>query len=359
LLPNAVPCLFRYRRSVSRGFIVVISRQQLSQAALALSRAAPGLALCGALAVLANTMASLVGTGVVWALLIGVAIATVWPPHPTFIPGIDATAKHVLRLGVALLGTQISADTLHVLDPATIMAIVGLVMMILLTGWVLAPMLGLDQELALITASSVAICGASAAVAFGLVLAPARTRERDVACTVGAVSMLSMLAMLVYPLLARVLGFDPTAAGIFLGATIQEVPHAVAAGYAMGDVSGTIATITKLLRVALLGPALMLVMGARSGSTGRAAVSMLRPPLFLVVFVLLAALNASGLLPRLVEADAGALSRFCIVAAMAAIGLKLHWRSLATYGWRPVLMLCLLSALLLALVASFLAFARS
>src|SRR5438105_1041461 len=82
---------------------------------------------------------------------------------------------------------------------------------------------------------SLRICGASAAIAYALVLAPSEERERDVACTVGVVTVLSTAAMFAYPPLALLFGFDPATTGIFLGATIQEVPHAVAAGQAGGS----------------------------------------------------------------------------------------------------------------------------
>jgi uncharacterized integral membrane protein (TIGR00698 family) len=282
------------------------------------------------------------------------ALAAVWSLPSIFAPGIDATARDLLRIGVALLGTQISAEVLHVLDPATIAVLAGSVLAILVAGRLLAPIIGIDPELALIAAGSVAICGASAALAFGLVLAQGQSRERDVACTVGAVSVLSMGAMLAYPFLARALGFDLIATGVFLGGTIQEVPHAVAAGYGIDLVTGNVATTTKLLRVAMLGPALMLVATAVRGGVGAGRMPFLLPPLFLVVFVAFAVLNVSGLLPRMVAEGAGPLSRFLVVMAMAAIGLKMQWRSLTAYGWRPVLLLLVLSALLVVLVASFL-----
>ena len=318
----------------------------------------PGLLLCAALSALAVGLASVAGSGVVWALIIGMLLAWMWTPPPRFAPGIDATARIVLRVGVALLGTQVSADVVQALDPATIAVLAGGIALILGAGVLSANVLGLGRQLALVAAASVAICGASAAVAFGYVLARIETRDRDIACTVGAVSILSMIAMLLYPQIASVLGFDAAATGIFLGGTIQEVPHAVAAGYAVDALTGSVATTAKLFRVALLGPTLMLVAtlaAARSGA-GRTATHYL--PMFLVVFVALALCNVMGLLPRAVTETSGHVSRFLLVMAMVAIGLKLEWRSIAAYGWRPVVLLVFLSALLVLLVGAFLVLTR-
>jgi uncharacterized integral membrane protein (TIGR00698 family) len=193
----------------------------------------------------------------------------------------------------------------------------------LLAERMLAPVLGISRELALVTASSVAICGASAAVAFGLAIARPETCERDIACTVGAVSVISMLAMLLYPFISRHLGFASMPAGVFLGGTIHEVPHAVAAGFALDGDTGNVATVTKLLRVGMLGAALMLVMSSRSRMCRRSGLSFLCPPWFLVGFVMLAILNLSGELSAQVATSAGKISRVCILVVMTAIGLKL------------------------------------
>jgi uncharacterized membrane protein YadS len=116
--------------------------------------------------------------------------------------------------------------------------------------------------------------------------------------------------------------------------------------------TGNIATVSKLLRVGMLGPALMLVMSSRSRMPDRSVFSVLCPPLFLVGFVVLAILNLSGELPSQLASTAGKISRICILVAMAGIGLKLQWRSLLDYGWRPVAMLLLLSGLMATFVAT-------
>jgi uncharacterized integral membrane protein (TIGR00698 family) len=323
-----------------------------------LGACAPGLALCAVLGAAALGLATQAGSGVVWALLLGMLIAAVWSPTPRVSPGIDLTARTILRVGVALLGAQVSADVVRALDAGTMAILAGGIAVVLAAGLLSAKVLGLGRELALVAAASVAICGASAAVAFGHVLARRETRDRDVACTVGAVSILSMIAMLLYPYVASILSFDQTAAGIFLGGTIQEVPHAVAAGYAVDPLTGSVATTTKLFRVALLGPTLMLVtvVAAAHAAPGSAPTPLLPP--FLVAFAALALCNVIGILPRAVTEPLGHISRFLLVMAMAAIGLKLEWRSIASYGWAPVLLLTALSALLVILVGGYLMLVR-
>ncbi len=313
----------------------------------------PGLALCVALASLATAMATIGGSAVIWGLLLGLAIASFWLPGRVFLPGIGFAGKHILRFGVALLGFQISMATLQVLDLSTIAVLAINVAIILFAGWSLGSLLGLSRNLSMIVAASVAICGASAAAAFAIVLMRDDTDICDVACTIGAVSIVSSMAMLVYPPFAHLMGLDAAAAGILLGGTIHEVAHAVAAGYSVDSATGEIATMAKLLRVSMLAPASLLVSHAAMRGAAPARPSVPLPPTFLMAFIGFALLNTSGAVPATLQAIAAPLSRFCLVMAMASIGLTLPWQSIRSFGWRPVALLLLLTAILLALVTGY------
>jgi uncharacterized integral membrane protein (TIGR00698 family) len=311
----------------------------------------PGLLLCAVLAAIATAIAAWGGSGVVWALLLGIAIASIRAPGARWIGGIDFASRHVLRLGVALLGLQISAVAFHVLSLTSVAMLAVDVAAVLVAGWLLGPLLGIERKLALVLAGAVAICGASAAAAFATVLTPDEDGKRNVGLTIGLLSLLSMAAMLLYAPIALAMKLDAGAAGYLLGGTIHEVAHAVAAGYSIDQATGHIATMTKLLRVALLAPALLLT--AWSQNVTEESNSVPRPPWFLVCFALFALANIAGLVPRVISDIAAPSSRFCLVVAMAAIGLMLPWRSLTAYGWRPLAMLLALSGLLFVLAAAY------
>src|SRR5262249_43370852 len=159
----------------------------------------------------------------------------------------------------------------------------------------------------------------------------------NVGLTIGLVSLLSMSAMLIYAPVAQLLKLDPGGAGFLLGGSIHEVAHAVAAGYSIDQATGDIATMTKLMRVALLAPALLLTAWTQRVKEEAGAVP--KPPWFLVCFVLFALANLIGIVPKPVSALAAPVSRFCLVMALAAIGLTLPWRSLTAYGFKPLAML--------------------
>jgi len=143
--------------------------------------------------------------------------------------------------------------------------------------------------------------------------------------------------MIVYPMLAHALGFDPRTAGVFLGGTIHDVAQVVGAGYGMSQKTGDVATLVKLLRVAMLLPVIVFAVTLtrrREGETGGP-----RPPLlpwFAVAFAALVAVNSVGVVPAAVSTAGSDVSRWCLVMAIAAIGMKTQLKDLATVGLKPI-----------------------
>jgi uncharacterized membrane protein YadS len=126
-----------------------------------------------------------------------------------------------------------------------------------------------------------------------------------------------------------------------LGGTIHDVAQVVGAGYSISPAAGDIATYVKLLRVALLLPIVftMPLFFRRYGSTSSAAK---RPyPFFLVGFAALVGFRSAGLLPTILVDLANDILRGCLVAAIAALGMKTSFKNLFAAGLRPV---CLLVA---------------
>jgi uncharacterized integral membrane protein (TIGR00698 family) len=266
--------------------------------------------------------------------------------------GIEFAARTVLRLGVALLGARMTLGQVGDLGFGPVLTVVGAVGLVILFGAVLARALGLHRDFGLLTGGAVAICGASAALALSAVMPRHETSERNTILTVVAVTTLSTIAMVVYPLIAGVLELADAQAGIFLGGTIHDVAQVVGAGYMISEETGDVSTLVKLVRVAMLVPVVMvfiwLFRKSRQDEGAATRVPML--PGFLVGFVLLVVVNSLGLIPEMVNDGMSTLSRWCLVTAIAALGIKTSFQKLAVVGWRPVVLMVLETLFLLAIV---------
>ena len=271
--------------------------------------------------------------------------------------GIEFASRQILRFGVALLGARITAEQISGLGAVPIMMVIGGVVLTILFGALVGRLLGRPRTEGLLTGGAVAICGASAALAISAVMPKTEENQRFTLFTVVGVTTLSTVAMIAYPAIARALDLDPGAASVFLGGTIHDVAQVVAAGYMISPEVGDGATFVKLLRVAMLLPVVLVFsLVFRTRGEGGA-----RPPLlpgFLIGFAILVVINSLGIIPKPVTDAASHLSRWCLVVAIAALGVKTSLQQLASLGWRPVLMLAADTVFLAGLILGGLLFLR-
>jgi uncharacterized integral membrane protein (TIGR00698 family) len=252
--------------------------------------------------------------------------------------GIEFTARQVLRIGVALLGLRITVDQVTALGWQPVALVVVAVVLTIGVSVVAARALGFKGIFGLLTGGATAICGASAALALAAALPNHPLKERATLFTVIGVSTLSTVAMIAYPIVVRALELDPQNAGVFLGGTIHDVAQVVGAGYAVSAETGDAATLVKLLRVAMLLPVIV-VAALVTRAEGGAAATTARPPLlpgFAVAFALLVAVNSTGFVPAAVQSFGNDASRWFLVAAIAAIGMKTQLREVVAVGFKPV-----------------------
>ncbi len=322
------------------------SRPSIAQGVFrAASDAFPGLAVAAIVGLAAAFITDHYGGPIMlFVLLLGMTLNPI-ADNPRIAPGIDLATKRVLRLGVALLGARITLDQILSLGIAPIAVVATGVIATILFGVALSRALGLGSRFGVLTGCSVAICGASAAMAISSVLPKGKNDERDTIFTVIGVTTLSTMAMILYPLVTAFLGYGDGKAGIFLGGTIHDVAQVVGAGYSVSETAGDAATYTKLLRVALLLPvALVVALAFNHGGEGGGKA---RPPLFLIAFFALIGLNSAGLIDARMADFIQTASKLCLVAAIAALGIKTSLTGLLRVGG-PAIVLIVMETLMLA-----------
>jgi len=299
-----------------------------------------GLILCATIGLAAAFLSEHYGAPVMlFALLLGMALNPV-SEHGPLMPGITFASRTVLKVGVALLGVRITTGDVYELGATPVLLAVFGVGLTIGAGLFAARLSGRSASFGILTGGAVGICGASAALALATVLPKGKNgvTERCVIFTVLAVTTLSTVAMVLYPLIADALALDDRAAGIFIGATVHDVAQVVGAGYSISQETGDVATVTKLFRVALLVPVVAILSfvfldWARGGKDGAGkAARWPQVPLFLVAFVAAVALNSFGLIPAAAGAVLSDVSRWCLVTAIAALGIKTSLKELGDIG---------------------------
>jgi len=270
---------------------------------------------------------------VIFALLLGMALNAL-SAEARYTPGIDLSARTLLRLSVALLGLRITFSQVGELGWSTAALVIVAVPLTIGFGWGLARMLKLDGRFGVLSGGAVGICGASAAMAIAVAW-PRKDSERDTVLVIACITTFSTVAMVLYPTLLAHLHLDALQSGRFLGGSIHDVAQVVAAGYATSPKTGDAATIVKLMRVAMLLPVVLAitVLTARilnGGGRSQSKAALL--PGFLIAFVALAALNGFGLVPAPLASFLAAASRWLLVISVAALGIKTSGRDIMAVG---------------------------
>lgn len=255
--------------------------------------------------------------------------------------GIEFTSSFVLRVGVALLGLRLAFTDLLGLGWETIAILAASIGTTILFGIFLAKKLGLSKSFGSLTGGSVAICGASAAMAITAVLPDHEHKERDTLLTVIGVTSLSTIAMVLYPILATYLGLDEAQSGLFLGGTIHDVAQVVGAGYSVSETTGDISTLVKLVRVSMLMPVvlIMLIVIKRFSDADSSSAKAASVPTFLIAFVVLMIINSCFDIPQSITDPVISFSRFALITSIAAIGMKSNFAKLSCVGFKPIILM--------------------
>jgi len=300
---------------------------------------APGLLLCGTIALASQFVASRYGGPVMlYAILFGIAFNFL-RDDPKTATGIQFASKRVLQLGVILLGAAVTLGEIAALGWATALLVVFAVTSTLIIGWMIGRAAGLSSPHSALSAGAVAICGASAAMAISSVLPQTKESERNLILTVVGVTTLSTVAMVVYPSLTHLAGLTEMQAGVFLGATIHDVAQVIGAGYIVSDDAGAVAAVVKLMRVTLLAPAVLILATMFAQKTASAEATGRAFPIFLLGFAALMIANSFGFVPEAVRPQLAGASRFALVMAVSALGVKTSLKELFDVGPKPVAVL--------------------
>jgi len=218
------------------------------------------------------------------------------------------------------------------------LVILGVVLTILF-GMLAARISGHGPKFAFLSAGSVAICGASAAMAIAAILPADERSEERLVFTVVGVTLLSTIAMIFYPILAGNLGFSDQISGVFIGATVHDVAQVVGAGFSISQETGDVATIAKLIRVALLAPVILVASLVIRNYVPTSEHNGARPPIvpgFVIGFVVVVMLNSFGLFPQNVIALSSEVSRWALLTAIGSVGLKTSLREVVKVGYSAI-----------------------
>lgn len=289
-----------------------------------------GLLLCAVVALSAGWLSEHYGVPIIlMGLLLGLALnfaATDVSTHA----GLDFASTTCLRVGIVLLGTQVTLMQIGALGAVPFIGLLVVMGCALGAALLAARIAGMPVAAGVLAGGATAICGASAALALYGVIGKERLSQAQFTLTLVGVSLASALALSFYPPLAGFVGLDDRQAGFLIGASIHDVAQAIGGGYAISDTAGSYATIVKLARVALLAPLVVLaslLMGPAGDQEERrrglgGLMSRISIPWFVLGFLALVCFVSFYPLPAAVTAGALTASKLLLLLAVTATAMR-------------------------------------
>ena len=284
----------------------------------------------------------LIGASVI-ALFIGMLVNRFYPPNAATKPGIRFTSKKILKFAIILLGASLNIRTVLTVGRFSLTVMVFTLATCFGLGALIGKALGLNWKTSSLINAGTGICGGSAIAAIAPVI---DATDLDIAYGMSATFLFDMVMILVFPLLGRWLGLSDAAFGLWAGTAVNDTSSVVATGYAFSEAAGDFATMVKLTRTLAIIPAVLVftaigVHKKKKEAAGQSAAVRVNMksvfPWFILGFLAMSALCSLGVIPAALAAGMKSVSKFLMVAALAAIGLNTNFKELCRSGAKPML----------------------
>lgn len=195
-----------------------------------------------------GTMKSLNLEAVIFSLVIGLLIGNLFRLPDSFRAAL--TTEMFVKTGLVLLGTSIIfSDILKAGSLGLIQALVVVVSVWYFAYWV-CKLLKIDDEMKMMIASAVSICGVSAAIATAGAI---KGDSKKLSYVISMVLITAIPMMIFMPVIAHNIGLSQAVTGAWLGGTIDTTGAVVAAGTLVGEEALKYSTIVKFSQNVLLG----------------------------------------------------------------------------------------------------------
>ena len=309
----------------------------------------PGLLLALVVAAAAKGLESLetsaglhfIGASVI-AMFIGMLINAMQKPTPRTAPGIKFTSKKILKFAIILLGASLNIRTVLTVGQFSLTVMVFTLATCFGLGALIGRVLGLNWKTSSLINAGTGICGGSAIAAIAPVI---EATDMDIAYGLSATFLFDTVMIVVFPILGHWMGLSDAAFGLWAGTAVNDTSSVVATGYAFSEAAGDFATMVKLTRTLAIIPAVLvfaaigLHVKQKQQQPGEGVKVRIRSifPWFILGFLAMSALTSLGLIPAALAAVLKSISKFLMVAALAAIGLNTDFRALCRSGAKPML----------------------
>jgi uncharacterized integral membrane protein (TIGR00698 family) len=279
--------------------------------------------------------------------------------------GLKFTSKKGLKFAIILLGASLNIATILQVGRLSLVVMCFTLLTCFGGGYLVGRALGLNWKLSNLISAGTGICGGSAIAAISPVI---DAEDSDIAYAMSATFLFDMAMIVLFPIFGKYLGLSDMAYGLWAGTAVNDTSSVVAAGYAFSEAAGDFATMVKLTRTLAIIPTVIIFALIQVNIKKKEALASNQSediksnvnfftlfPWFILGFLALALINSFGFIPATVSSTLKDISKFLMIAALAAIGLNTSYKEMSKSGFSPMVHGFIISALvvIVAIVVEF------
>lgn len=307
---------------------------------------ASGLILSAIIAILANFLSSLIPGDIigatVMAIIVGMALNPLLDKYKTLNAGVSYTSKMILRVGIVLMGVNLDFSEVLSVGKYSLFVMIFTMGTAFGAGNLLGKVFKMNWKLTNLLSVSTAICGGSAVAAVGPVI---KANDQDIAYAISSTFIFDILTVVAIPWIGFALGMSNMGYGLWVGTAVNDTSSVVAAGYAFSEVAGNTAVIVKLTRTLFIIPCVLIYsyitekLESKKDLTNNNFVKIKKIfPYFVIFFLVVVGLRSTGIIPTTTIPLLSKTSKFCMVMALSAIGLKTSFKDIRNIGLKPMIL---------------------
>jgi uncharacterized integral membrane protein (TIGR00698 family) len=265
----------------------------------------------------------------IFGLILGVFLGNLFKLPDYFSEGIKFSSSKNLEFAIVLMAFEINLSELIKVGLPIFVTVVSSIMFILIATLFLSKRLSCPGANGWLIGFGTAICGSAAITAIGPVITKDKTQ---IGISLTVINILGALGIFAVPVLIPLLEYNNLEAGVLVGGSLHSMGHVVGASALFNDDIRNIALSVKLVRIALLTPALILFSNIINKKQNATAKFSLKLPAYLIIFILISLVVSFVDIPKNILAISKFLSTFALVVAMVAIGMNISIRNLILTG---------------------------
>lgn len=255
--------------------------------------------------------------------------------------GTKLASKRIMRIGVALLGFQLSVAALKAIGLRGVLTVILVVTFTIFGILLLSKLFGVTGDLGLLIGVGFGVCGATAVAA---IRPQTRATQEETSYAIALISLCGTLSIAVLPFLGHLMNLSTATFGAWAGAAVHDVGQVIATASVWNQEAIAAAIVVKLARVCLLAP-IVLILSIRHRrylksqnltSTQNEKVPLI--PFFVLGFIAVAFFHNTVSLPHRVTEDIVLTSKLLLGAGLVALGANVSWSNIKKIGAKPMVM---------------------